>query len=323
MIFIGFSNDLIGVSKNHPFFAHVLERVGDSNLNFGVPYATEMFNNGPMFITRMAYTYAYYPERVRIVDEATQAKHLKNFHSSSWHTWDALLLRFLLHHWYLLVLAAVAIFAVGYVTVNECRKRKARKSGASSFSDDSDITRDDEDFITRGEEEMRFMSSEEEMRFMSGEEEETAPLRVEIPLRTNSRELFGASYAVPTPRKVVWYEMVELFLVWCIIHWDDDKILHVSRCGVLFIGDYAKILDNKDFSYAWRCGKYALYEQTGGDNAVAWRDILWSCVRVHTLITKKPRKVAWDGESLVSVCDVIFLARRAGREEEIRFKRSE
>ncbi|KAJ3306712.1 hypothetical protein HDV03_004343 [Kappamyces sp. JEL0829] len=88
---VGYSNDVLCAEPRHPFFAQLIKQLPAWDLNFIFPYLTVFFSTGPMFLN-IQYS-AYQQGDVYILDPYLYSegpeKIFKHLPGSTWHAWDA------------------------------------------------------------------------------------------------------------------------------------------------------------------------------------------------------------------------------------------
>ncbi|KAJ2996728.1 hypothetical protein HDV02_006230, partial [Globomyces sp. JEL0801] len=91
---IGFSNDMMACTKNHPFFKQLIESLGSWNHWYLTPYLTIFFSTGPMFLNIQ---FGLYNTKINlpvyILDPEFYSRestsYFRHLIGNSWHSWDA------------------------------------------------------------------------------------------------------------------------------------------------------------------------------------------------------------------------------------------
>ena len=127
---IGVSNDVMLASKENGFFEYLIQRLRTTNRWFGLPYLTVLFSTGPMFLSLACMNYpnakhdllALSPE----LYSETDARFFRHLPGSTWHSTDAVVVKWLFRNW---LVAFMAFFVACVVTVNIIRvDRRANPS---------------------------------------------------------------------------------------------------------------------------------------------------------------------------------------------------
>ncbi len=101
---MGFSNDVMFASMNHPFLGRLIENLPKRNRWFGLPYLTVLFSTGPMFLSS-AYFELSLDERATVlamspeIYSRTGTRYFNHLQGSTWWSIDAKLARWILRHW--------------------------------------------------------------------------------------------------------------------------------------------------------------------------------------------------------------------------------
>ncbi|KAL4229978.1 hypothetical protein ACF0H5_010367 [Mactra antiquata] len=94
---VGTSNDFFGVTKGHQFLKSVLDFLPQSNRQFIFPYPNTVLRTGTTYMWGRYLNYPY-QEEFMILTEKEIAPYFINEHASTWHGWDAHIIRYVIHH---------------------------------------------------------------------------------------------------------------------------------------------------------------------------------------------------------------------------------
>ena len=111
----GLSNDVMFASKRSPFFKEVTETLSSNNRWRGSPYLTVMYSTGPMFISLYNSLSAEQQDVLVIPPELytnRKTRYFKHLRGSTWHSSDALLIRYMARHWLLLSSSILVLLVV-------------------------------------------------------------------------------------------------------------------------------------------------------------------------------------------------------------------
>lgn len=106
---IGFSNDLMGSKPKHKFFDLLIKKLPIWDHWYGVPYATVFFSTGPMFLSLQYGGYSGDDSIYILMPDVYSdgpTKIFKHIQGSTWHSWDANLIKLIWGHkiWACLIL---------------------------------------------------------------------------------------------------------------------------------------------------------------------------------------------------------------------------
>ncbi|XP_045208677.2 uncharacterized protein LOC123560576 [Mercenaria mercenaria] len=116
---VGTSNDFFGVTPRHQFLKSVLDHLPNSNRWFIFPYPNTVLTTGTTYLWGRYLNYPYQDEFL-ILEQNDVATYMQHHHDSTWHGWDALLIRFFVHHFKQLFGLTILIVLV---LVIHCLKR--------------------------------------------------------------------------------------------------------------------------------------------------------------------------------------------------------
>jgi mannosyltransferase OCH1-like enzyme len=119
---IGYSNDMLAAHPKHPFFEQLINNLSRWNGWFVFPYLTVIFSTGPMYLniqywaTAIGDIWILPPE---LYSEGSE-RYFSHYEGSSWHSWDADVIKLLWSKRYILLLAVA-------ITLYLRRKTNKRK----------------------------------------------------------------------------------------------------------------------------------------------------------------------------------------------------
>lgn len=106
---VGTSNDFFGVTPRHQFLKSVLDHLPNSNRWFIFPYPNTVLTTGTTYMWGRYLNYPYQDEFMILEQDEIQ-KYVRHHHHSTWHGWDALLIRFFVKYYHVLALPIIFVF---------------------------------------------------------------------------------------------------------------------------------------------------------------------------------------------------------------------
>lgn len=130
---IGYSNDVMMATKNHPFMKQVIENLNGSARSFGTKYPTVMGSTGPMYLSIQHGLYPQ-PRDVRVLPlhlytnstEHEKTSFFEHWPGASWHGKDAKVIMFANDHPLVLVFGISSlVFLVFYHIRRRMQRRRS------------------------------------------------------------------------------------------------------------------------------------------------------------------------------------------------------
>ena len=124
--FPGFSNDILIAEKNSSFMKELIDSLPFWNYNFLSPYLTVMASTGPLFLS-LHYGSSEHRDEISVLpvemySSGRQTSFFGHFNlGSSWHAWDAKMLKFFLRHWKLFLSMVILFYILFKIIAKEAR----------------------------------------------------------------------------------------------------------------------------------------------------------------------------------------------------------
>jgi len=123
---MGFSNDVMFASKNHPFLGQLIDNLPKKNRWFGLPYLTVLYSTGPMFLS-LSYSKLSSDERSQVLAMSPEiysqsgTRYFNHLQGSTWWSIDAKFGQWMLRNWgFIACLAGFALFARRIINNKGC-----------------------------------------------------------------------------------------------------------------------------------------------------------------------------------------------------------
>ena len=121
---VGYSNDLMLSKPNHEFFRVLINQLQRYDYNYVFPYLTVFLSTGPMFLSRVFKSYAG-KDKVFVLPLSLYSdgpkKMFKHLQGSTWHGWDAELIKFI---W---MMKLYLLMFVVFLLVLYIKRRRSRR----------------------------------------------------------------------------------------------------------------------------------------------------------------------------------------------------
>ena len=109
---VGVATDLLITTAKNPFFFQLINDLNKTSSKwYIVPYITIMWTTGPMYVTNHVWDYQRQENILILEKELYQNIYFNNFHFSSWHRWDGILIWnvYRMRHYVLFILLLTAV----------------------------------------------------------------------------------------------------------------------------------------------------------------------------------------------------------------------